>query len=134
VTNLDKDNILRRGDTTDPDIEEFVAGIHYIEQEVRERMELTRQWIEQDADKRRRDMPTSLHPGAYAYMSTNGITLPWDKERRSKKLRQLYCSRASKIQYRTRVILNIFGKGMGIWKSQVCAYGQKNVLTFEILG
>jgi hypothetical protein len=69
--NLDIDNILRRGDTTDPDIEEFVAGIHNIEQEVRKRMELTRQWMERDADKRRRDMPTSLHPGAYAYLSTN---------------------------------------------------------------
>jgi transposase InsO family protein len=90
VTNLDRDNILRRGDSTDPDIEEFVAGIHNIEQEVRERMELTRQWMERDADKRRRDISTSLHPGAYAYLSTNGITLPWDKERRSKKLRQLY--------------------------------------------
>ena len=90
VTNLDRDNILRRGDSTDPDIEEFVAGIHNIEQEVRERMELTRQWMERDADKRRRDMPASLHPGAYAYLSTSGITLPWDKERRSKKLRQLY--------------------------------------------
>ena len=53
-------------------------------------MELTRQWMERDADKRRRDISTSLHPGAYAYLSTNGITLPWDKERRSKKLRQLY--------------------------------------------
>ena len=83
VTNLDRDNILRRGDSTDPDIDEFVAGIHNIEQEVRERMELTRQWMERDADKRRRDMPTSPHPGAYAYLSTNGITLPWDKERRS---------------------------------------------------
>jgi hypothetical protein len=53
-------------------------------------MELTRQWMEREADKRRRDMSTSLHPGAYAYLSTNGITLPWDKERHSKKLRQLY--------------------------------------------
>ena len=53
-------------------------------------MELTRQWMERDADKRRRDIPTSLHPGAYAYLSTNGITLPRDKERHSKKLRQLY--------------------------------------------
>ena len=56
VTNLDRDNILRRGDSTDLDIEEFVAGIHNIEQEVRERMELTRQWIElemeRDTDKR----------------------------------------------------------------------------------
>ena len=90
VTNLDRDNILRRGDSTDPDIEEFVAGIHNIEQEVRERMELTRRWMERDADKRRRNMSTLLHPGAYAYLSTDGITLPWDKERRSKKLRQLY--------------------------------------------
>ena len=90
VTNLDRDNILRRGDSTDPDIDEFVAGIHNIEQEVRERMELTRQWMERDADKRRRNISASLYPGAYAYLSTNGITLPWDKERRSRKLRQLY--------------------------------------------
>ena len=63
VTNLDRDNILRRGDSTDPDIEEFVAGIHNIEQEVRERMELTRQWMERDADKRRRDMSTLTASG-----------------------------------------------------------------------
>jgi transposase InsO family protein len=90
VTNLDRDNILRRGDSTDPDIDEFVAGIHNIEQQVRERMELTRHWMERDADKRRRDISASLHPGAYAYLSTKGITMPVDKERTSTKLRQLY--------------------------------------------
>ena len=90
VTNLDRDNLLRRGDSTDPDIDEFVAGIHNIEQEVRERMELTRQWMERDADKRRRDISASLHPGAYAYLSTKGITMPIDKDRKSTKLRQLY--------------------------------------------
>ena len=90
VTNLDRDNILRRGDSTDPDIDEFVAGIHNIEQQVRERMELTRHWMERDADKRRRNISASLHPGAYAYLSTKGITMPVDKERTSTKLRQLY--------------------------------------------
>jgi hypothetical protein len=59
VTNLDRDNILRQGDSTDPDIDEFVAGIHNFEQEVRERMELTRQWMERDADKRRKNISCS---------------------------------------------------------------------------
>ena len=90
VTNLDRDNILRRGDSTDPDIDEFVAGIHNIEQEVRERMELTRNWQERGADKRRRNMSASLRPGSYAYLSTKGITMPVDKDRKSTKLRQLY--------------------------------------------
>jgi hypothetical protein len=90
VTNLDRDNILRRGDSTNPDIDEFVAGIHNIEQQVRERVELTRRWMERDADKRRRNISASLHPGAYAYLSTKGITMPVDKERTSTKLRQLY--------------------------------------------
>ena len=90
VTNLDRDNILRRGESTDPDIDEFVAGIHNIEQEVRERMELTRHWNERDADKRRRIITTALKPGAYAYLSTKGITMPVDKDRKSEKLRQLY--------------------------------------------
>ena len=90
VTNLDRDNILRRGDSTDPDIDEFVAGIHNIEHEVRERLELTRQWMERDADKRRRNITASLKPGAYAYLSTKGITMPVDKDRKSSKLRQLY--------------------------------------------
>jgi hypothetical protein len=52
--------------------------IHNIEQEVRERMELMRQWMERDADKRRRNISASLYPRAYAYLSTNAITLPWD--------------------------------------------------------
>ena len=90
VTNLDRDNILRRGDSTDPDIDEFVAGIHNIEHEVRERLELTRQWMERDADKRRRNITASLKPGAYAYLSTKGITMPVDKNRKSSKLKQLY--------------------------------------------
>ncbi len=90
VTNLDRDNILRRGDSTDPDIDEFVAGIHNIEQQVRERMELTRHWMERDADKRRRNITASLKPGAYAYLSTKGITMLVDKDRKSSKLRQLY--------------------------------------------
>jgi hypothetical protein len=90
VTNLDRDNILRRGESIDPDIYEFVAGIHNIEQEVWERMELTRHWMERDADKRRRNITTALKPGAYAYLSTKGITMPVDKDRKSEKLRQLY--------------------------------------------
>jgi hypothetical protein len=90
VTNLDRDNILHRGDSTDPDIDEFVARIHNIEHEVRERLGLTRQWIKRDADKRRRDISASLHPGAYAYLSTKGISMPVDKDRKSIKLRQLY--------------------------------------------
>jgi hypothetical protein len=53
-------------------------------------MKLTRQWMERDTDKRRRDTSASLHPGAYAYFSTKGITMPADKERTSTKLRQLY--------------------------------------------
>ena len=53
-------------------------------------MELTRHWMERDADKRRRNISASLHPRAYAYLSTKGITMPVDKERTSTKLRQLY--------------------------------------------
>jgi len=79
ATNLDRDNILRRGDSTDPDKNEFIAGIHNIEQEVRE-MELTRHWMERDADKRRRNISASLRPGAYAYLSTKGISMPVDKQ------------------------------------------------------
>jgi hypothetical protein len=88
VTNLDRDNILRRSDSTDHR-DEFVAGIHNIEHEVREIFGLTRQWMERDADKRRRDISASLHPGAYAYLSTKCISMPVDKDRKSTKLRQL---------------------------------------------
>ena len=87
--NLDRDNILRRGDSTDPDIDEFVAEIHNIEHEVREKMELTRHWMERDADKRRSNISASLRPGAYAYLSTKGIIMPVDKDEKSTKLRQL---------------------------------------------
>ena len=66
VTNLDRDNILRRGDSTDPDIDEFVAGLHNLEQQARERMELTRPWLERDANKRHKNMYVSIHPRAYA--------------------------------------------------------------------
>ena len=53
-------------------------------------MELMRLWMERDADKRRRNITASLRPGAYAYFSTKGINMPVDKDKKSKKLRQLY--------------------------------------------
>jgi len=87
LTRLDMDNILRsRKHEVPPSIDEFVAGIANIEREVQERLVLTREW-QQRGDKKRR-LVGGLTPGKYAYLSTEGITLPWDKHRKIKKLRQ----------------------------------------------
>ena len=87
LTKLDMDNILRsRKYEVPPSIDEFVAGIANIEREVQERLVLTREW-QQRGDKKRR-LVGGLTPGKYAYLSTEGITLPWDKHRKIKKLRQ----------------------------------------------
>ena len=87
LTKLDMDNILRSRKTeVPPSIDEFVAGIANIEHEVQERLVLTREW-QQRGDKKRR-IVGNLSPGKFAYLSTEGITLPWDKHRTIKKLRQ----------------------------------------------
>jgi hypothetical protein len=81
------DNILRSRKTeVPPSIDEFVAGIVNIEHEVHERLVLTREW-QQRSDKNRR-IVGNLSPRKFAYLSTEGITLPWVKHRTIKKLRQ----------------------------------------------
>jgi hypothetical protein len=46
--------------------------------------------MECDADKRRKKTTAALKPGTYTYLSTQGITMPVDKDRKSEKLIQLY--------------------------------------------
>jgi hypothetical protein len=85
------DNILRSRKTeVPPSTDEFVAGIANIEREVHERLVLTREW-QQRSDKKRR-IVGNLSPCKFAYLSTEGITLPWDKHRTIKKLRQEFYS------------------------------------------
>jgi hypothetical protein len=79
VTNLERDNILRRGDSTDPDTDEFIAGIHNIEQEVRENG--THETLEGTQCRQTpQKYSVSIRPGAYAYLSTRGISMPVDKQ------------------------------------------------------
>ena len=47
-------------------------------------------WAAKGADQRRRHVDERIRVGAMVWLSTNDITLPWDKERRTKKLRQKY--------------------------------------------
>ena len=69
---------------------DFIARIQSIDQEVHERMLLTRQYAEKHFNKKVREANALLVPGAYAWLSSEGITMPWDKNRPSAKLKAKY--------------------------------------------
>ena len=47
----------------------------------------SREFQKRQFDKRHREQSVLLEPGSYAYLSSEGILMPWDKERKTQKLR-----------------------------------------------
>ena len=66
----------------------FVDRIWILDDELRERRRAVDSWMETHANQRRRIVDEQLRVGKLAWLSTDGITLPWDKHRRTKKFRQ----------------------------------------------
>ena len=57
---------------------------------VHHKMVLTREYQKRQFDRHHREQSALLKPGSYAYLSSEGLTMPWDKERKAKKLRTRY--------------------------------------------
>eukprot|EP01050_Picozoa_sp_SAG11_P032834 SAG11_NODE_10858_length_800_cov_44.195435_1_plen_164_part_10 len=67
--------------------EDFLARIENNKRMVHHRMVKAREYQKVQFDKHHREQSALLQPGSYAYLSSEGILMPWDKERRTKKLR-----------------------------------------------
>ncbi len=66
----------------------FVDRIWILDDEIRERRRAVDSWMETHANQRRRILDEQLRVGKMAWLSTDGITLPWDKHRQTKRFRQ----------------------------------------------
>ena len=86
---LDRDSaILARAPTRD-DTKEFVARIWNIEAQVAERLALAAQHDALSMDEKSRVM-SGIKVGGRVWLSAQGITMPWDRHRPSKKLNARY--------------------------------------------
>ena len=98
---LDRLQIVQDNNTDAPvDIREFVAKLWVTEERVNEKMRMT---SSRHADKLRREVDDRIKVGGKVWLSTNGITLPWDKHRKSTKLRQKYYG-PFKVEERTSAV------------------------------
>jgi len=87
---LDRDVTTRQQRQTPEKTEDFVLRMWMLDDQLRERRRHVDLWHSQNADQRRRHVDERIKVGGLVWLSTNDITLPWDKERRTKKLRQKY--------------------------------------------
>ena len=85
---LDRDIAMRQSHDAPENTKDFVDRIWLLDDEIRERRRAYDSWMSISADKRRRIVDEKLTVGKMAWLSTDGITLPWDKHRRTKKFRQ----------------------------------------------
>jgi len=87
---LDIDVATRQQREAPENTKEFVYRMWVLDDTLRERRQAIDIWHAKHADQRRRHVDERIKVGAYVWLSTKDITLPWDKDRRTKKLRQLY--------------------------------------------
>ena len=87
---LDTVDLDGKGPIANKKAQDHVARIQTIDREVHERLRQTRQYAEKHFNKKVREQATLLVPEAYAWLCSEGITMPWDKARKCKKLRAKY--------------------------------------------
>ena len=88
MTALDRDVSTRQKEDAPENMKSFVDRIWILDDELRERRRAVDSWMETHANQRRRILDEQLRVGKMAWLSIDGITLPWDKHRRTKKFRQ----------------------------------------------
>ena len=81
--------IVKAGNARE-EINEFVSRMWSIDDQVAEKLRMTDAAHGEAANRKRREVDPKLRVGAKCWLSTKGITMPWDKERKSMKLRQKY--------------------------------------------
>ena len=83
---LDRDETITAQEPQREDTEDFLKRIWAIDKQVEEKLVATKEY---QATKWDKDVARKAHnfvPGDQVWLSTKGITMPWDKERKSKKL------------------------------------------------
>ena len=86
---FDRDATMSRRPPERQDTREFVDHIWNIEKQVEERRAKVRAFYEQTMDQRMRQAK-DIKVGGRVWLSANGITMPWDRNRTSKKLSAKY--------------------------------------------
>ena len=87
---LDVDVATRQNREPPENTKDFTYRIWVLDDTLRERRQAIDIWRAKHADQRRRHVDERIQVGSMVWLSTKDITLPWDKERRTKKLRQQY--------------------------------------------
>ena len=86
---LDRDAAIRPAHEQREDTQEFLARIWDIESRVHEKLLRASEWSAKAGNAKAREA-TQFHPRDKVWVSTIGITMPWDKDRKSKKLTARY--------------------------------------------
>ena len=86
---LDRDATIRSSTNQREDTQEFLARIWDIESRVHEKLLKASEWSARAGDAKAREA-VQFHPHDKVWVSTAGITMPWDKDRKSKKLTARY--------------------------------------------
>ena len=86
---LDSDKAIVSQTPMREDTDEFLARMWDVESQVAEKIIKAKEFVRETGDKRTRDA-APYSPGDYVWLSTKGITMPWDRERKSKKFTARY--------------------------------------------
>ena len=86
---LDRDAAIRSSQVQREDTQEFLARIWDIESRVHEKLLRAAEWSEKAGNEKAREA-SQFQAGDKVWISTAGITMPWDKDRKSKKLTARY--------------------------------------------
>ena len=87
---LDRNRAMMTQETTREDTQQFLERMWNIEERVDEALRNAKEAAALRYDRDRGREATTYEPGDKVWLSTKGITMPWDKERQSDKLRARY--------------------------------------------
>ena len=82
---LDMLQIVKAGNARE-EINEFVSRMWSIDDQVAEKLRMTDAAYGDEANAKRRKVDPRLRVGSKCWLSTKGITMPWDKQRKSMEL------------------------------------------------
>ena len=133
---LDRDVAIRQQRQAPRNAEDFLYRIWALDDTIREKRRQIDLWRAKHVDQRRRHIDERITVGGLVWLSTNDITLPWDKERRTKKLRQQFygpfevLQQTSPVSFKLRLpkasnLFPIFHANLLLPASDVDMHGQR---------
>ena len=87
---LDRDSAIVSQEPRREDTKQFLERIWDIETRVAENLAKAQEYLAKRHDTHRGRAAETYEPGDHVWLSTKGITMPWDKERKSTKLTARY--------------------------------------------